>query len=34
MQDNTGGSNDGTTDASLSWDALITAIVAAGGPTL
>ncbi len=33
MQDNTGGSNDGTTDASLSWDAFITAIVAAGGPS-
>jgi predicted extracellular nuclease len=32
MQDNTGGTDDGTTDASLSWDAFITAIVAAGGP--
>ena len=32
MQDNTGESNDGTTDASLWWDAFITAIVAAGGP--
>ena len=32
MQDNTGGTNDGTTDASLSWEAFIAAIVAAGGP--
>jgi uncharacterized protein len=32
MQDNTGGTNDGTTDASLSWQAFIHAIVAAGGP--
>ena len=32
MQDNTGGTNDGTTDASLSWQAFIDAIVAAGGP--
>jgi uncharacterized protein len=33
MQDNTGGVNDGTTDASLSWQAFIAAIEAAGGPT-
>jgi predicted extracellular nuclease len=33
MQDNTGGTNDGTTDASASWNAFIAAIVAAGGPT-
>jgi uncharacterized protein len=33
MQDNSGGSNDGTTDATLSWAALIAAIEAAGGPT-
>jgi uncharacterized protein len=32
MQDNTGGTDDGTTDASLSWQAFIDAIVAAGGP--
>jgi predicted extracellular nuclease len=32
MQDNTGGANNGTTDASLSWEAFIAAIVAAGGP--
>jgi predicted extracellular nuclease len=32
MQDNTGGTNDGTTDASASWQAFIDAIVAAGGP--
>jgi predicted extracellular nuclease len=32
MQDNTGATNDGTTDASLSWQAFIDAIVAAGGP--
>jgi predicted extracellular nuclease len=32
MQDNTGGTNDGTTDASLSWQAFIDAIVTAGGP--
>jgi predicted extracellular nuclease len=32
MQDNTGGTNDGTTDASLSWQAFIDAIVAVGGP--
>jgi len=33
MQDNSGGANDGTTDASLSWQAFIDAIEAAGGPT-
>ena len=33
MQDNNGAVNDGTTDATLSWQALITAIEAAGGPT-
>ena len=32
MQDNTGASNDGMTQANLSWDAFIDAIVAAGGP--
>ncbi len=32
MQDNTGGTNDGTTDASASWNAFIEAIVAVGGP--
>jgi predicted extracellular nuclease len=32
MQDNTGGVNDGTTAANLSWDALIAAIAAVGGP--
>jgi predicted extracellular nuclease len=32
MQDNTGGANDGTTAANLSWQAFIDAIVAAGGP--
>ncbi len=32
MQDNTGGLNDGTTAANLSWNALISAIVAEGGP--
>jgi predicted extracellular nuclease len=32
MQDNTGGANDGTTDASLSWASFTAAIVAAGGP--
>jgi predicted extracellular nuclease len=32
MQDNTGGTNDGTTAANLSWQAFIDAIVAAGGP--
>jgi predicted extracellular nuclease len=32
MQDNNGETNDGTTDASLSWQAFIDAIVAAGGP--
>jgi predicted extracellular nuclease len=32
MQDNTGGVNDGTTAANLSWQAFIDAIVAAGGP--
>jgi predicted extracellular nuclease len=32
MQDNTGGLNDGTTAANLSWQAFIDAIVAAGGP--
>jgi predicted extracellular nuclease len=32
MQDNTGATNDGTTDASLSWQAFIEAIVAVGGP--
>jgi uncharacterized protein len=33
MQDNTGATNDGTTAANLSWQALIGAITAAGGPT-
>ncbi|HSC93141.1 MAG TPA: Ig-like domain-containing protein [Gaiellaceae bacterium] len=32
MQDNTGARDDGTTDASLSWQAFIAAIQAAGGP--
>ena len=32
MQDNTGAANDGTTGASLSWQAFIDAIAAAGGP--
>jgi uncharacterized protein len=32
MQDNTGATDDGTTDASLSWQAFIDAIVAVGGP--
>jgi predicted extracellular nuclease len=32
MQDNTGGTNDGTTAANLSWQAFIDAIVAEGGP--
>ena len=32
MQDNSGGTNDGTTAANLSWQAFIDAIVAAGGP--
>ena len=32
MQDNTGSTNDGTTDATASWQAFIDAIVAAGGP--
>jgi predicted extracellular nuclease len=32
MQDNTGGTNDGTTAANLSWEAFIAAIEAAGGP--
>ena len=33
MQDNNGALNDGTTAANLSWQALIAAIAAAGGPT-
>jgi uncharacterized protein len=33
MQDNTGGTNDGTTAADESWDAFIAAIEDAGGPT-
>ena len=32
VQDNSGGANDGTVDASLSWAALIAAIQAEGGP--
>ena len=32
IQDNTGGTNDGTTAADLSWGSLIAAIQAAGGP--
>jgi uncharacterized protein len=32
MQDNTGTVDDGTTDATLSWQAFVDAIVAAGGP--
>jgi predicted extracellular nuclease len=32
MQDNNGAVNDGTTDATLSWQAFIAAIAAAGGP--
>ena len=32
MQDNNGETNNGNTDASLSWQAFIDAIVAAGGP--
>ena len=33
MQDNTGATDDGVTAANLSWQALIAAIAAAGGPT-
>ena len=32
IQDNNGATNDATTDASVTWNALITAIQAAGGP--
>jgi predicted extracellular nuclease len=32
MQDNTGATDDGTTDASLSWQAFIDAVAAVGGP--
>jgi predicted extracellular nuclease len=33
IQDNTGSTNDGTVDASLTWSTLITAVQNAGGPT-
>ncbi len=33
IQDNTGATDDGVTDASMTWNTLIAAIVAAGGPT-
>jgi predicted extracellular nuclease len=33
IQDNTGATNDGVTDATVSWNMLVAAIQAAGGPT-